>query len=600
VKTSQAECRNERPESGRLRQGMDLRNFAQLSQLAAVDLFGMGFAITACRILFRDVVPPSVLNAWMAIASLALIGRIGVSLLFRNADRVMKAGQMRVGQWKAMFVAASLFVSLSWGALPFLIPGDAERHILLVATLFFALVSAGLVGAGISFPVFTAFAIPMLLPLSIRLFMAEAMFFYVMGAVSSVYLVAVLLIARRHTESAFREYCLSQENRELARRLMMEKQSAERANADKSRFLASASHDLRQPLHALDLYLAAMAGERNAERAADLLERARASSRALGELLNALLDVSRLDAESIRPQRDALRLLAPFEECVNEFEPVAREKGIELRMRHPRGACAWTDPMLFGRMLRNLVSNAVRHSTAGRVLIAARRRGDAWRVEVWDTGPGIADADLEDIFSEFYQIDNPERDREKGLGLGLGLAIVRRLSRLLDHPVAVCSRPGHGSCFSMLLPACDPATVAARASAGSGGADISGMFVLIVDDNVAIRDAMQGWLRLRACEALAAASGAEMLERLKGHAYPVPDAMIIDYRLRGDEPGLAVVKALRGHFGAEIPAVVISGDTARDVVSGVEAAGCRFLAKPVAQGVLAGILAGCARRRPPA
>lgn len=370
--------------------------------------------------------------------------------------------------------------------------------------------------------------------------------------------------------------------------MLRAKEEAEAANADKSRFLAAASHDLRQPLHALNLYLDAALCEPDEAVRQGLLERVRVASHDLGELLGALLDISRMDAHTMPPECAALALGPLMDGLMAEFRPQAEAKGIALRMRGCDRATVRSDPVLLGRILRNLLSNAVRYTERGGVLLACRRVGGILRVGVWDTGPGIAEDELDRVFMEFYQLHNPERDREKGLGLGL--SIVQRLSALLEHPVQVRSRPGRGSCFSIDLPLCDGIEDDRDAGAVQGPATrLSGRFVLVVDDDVAILDAMRLWLRRWGCEGLLLESGAALLEELSRDAYPVPDAIIVDYRLRDHRTGLDVVRDVRAHFGTEIPAIVISGDTG--IAGAVTQAGCRYLAKPAQERDILAMLA---------
>jgi len=232
------------------------------------------------------------------------------------------------------------------------------------------------------------------------------------------------------------------------------RQGAEKANAAKTRFLATASHDLRQPIHALGLFFANLAdGVRNVE-TEPLIRQIEESIEAIDGMLNALLDISKLDAGVIRPHIGAVALADLFKRLENEYQPLARETANiplaretanSLRAR-PSRAIVKTDLAMLERILRNLLTNALRYTSNGRILLGARRRGNKLHVEVHDTGPGIPDDQLDSVFLEFYQLGNPARDRHRGIGLGLGLAIVKRLATLLGHPITVRSRLGHGSC----------------------------------------------------------------------------------------------------------------------------------------------------------
>jgi signal transduction histidine kinase len=249
---------------------------------------------------------------------------------------------------------------------------------------------------------------------------------------------------------------LAHSEAELARQLEIakgKKEEAERASEAKSRFLAAASHDLRQPLHALTLFATELAGVMTTPRNLQLASQIVTAAGAMGELLTALLDVSRLDIAAVQPQRQPVALEPILEMIADSHRQTARTKGLKLRHR-PTALWADTDPQLLRRMIGNLVANAVRYTVHGGVLIGARRHGERVRIEVWDTGIGIDDAHLPYLFHEFYQVGNPERDSTKGLGLGL--SIVSRLGQILDHPVEVRSQPGRGSVFSVSVPIAAP------------------------------------------------------------------------------------------------------------------------------------------------
>ncbi|WP_148360723.1 sensor histidine kinase, partial [Acidisphaera rubrifaciens] len=241
-------------------------------------------------------------------------------------------------------------------------------------------------------------------------------------------------------------------NAALADELRAQRDAAERASLEKSRFLAAASHDLRQPVHALGLFAGALRHGMPEPARQAVLDQVAASLEAMDGLFASLLDLSRLDAGVIEPRPRAFALHPLLARLVAEYAAEAAARGIGLRLV-PTEAVVQTDPVLLERMLRNLIANAVRYTERGRVLVGARRQtrdGARVRVEVWDTGPGIAEADQPTVFEEFAQLANPERAR--GKGLGLGLAIVRRLSHLIDCPVALRSRPGRGSVFSVAVP----------------------------------------------------------------------------------------------------------------------------------------------------
>jgi two-component system, sensor histidine kinase len=249
---------------------------------------------------------------------------------------------------------------------------------------------------------------------------------------------------------------LAQSEAELARQLEIaqaKKEEAERASEGKSRFLAAASHDLRQPLHALTLFATELSAAVTKPRDRRLAAQIVTAAGAMAELLDALLDVARLDIAAVQPQRRAMPLDPLLETIADANRQSAKAKGLKLTCR-PTAFWVESDPHLLRRMIGNLVANAVRYTRSGGVLVAARPSGDRIRIDVWDSGIGIDDAHLPYLFHEFYQVGNQERDSAQGLGLGL--SIVARLGEILDHPVTVRSRLGHGSMFSISLPSAAP------------------------------------------------------------------------------------------------------------------------------------------------
>jgi CheY-like chemotaxis protein len=370
------------------------------------------------------------------------------------------------------------------------------------------------------------------------------------------------------------------------------------ANLAKSRFLAAASHDLRQPMHALNLYLGGLAGQALPAAARATLGHAAQCAATMDEMFRALLDMSRLDAGAVQPEARAMPLAPLLERIRLEFEPQVRAKGLELRVR-PAGtrnadAAALADPAFVERIVRNLMSNAVRYTAHGGILLACRRRGGALRVAVYDTGPGIPAGEQRLVFEEFYQSGNPERDRTKGIGLGL--AIVSRLARLMQTKVMLASRPGRGSTFAIDLPLADAARAVAPPAQAAAGRSFAGSLVVVIDDETSILDATRGLLEQWRCAVVTAVSARDAVEKLSASPR-APDAVICDYRLRGGENGLQVIETLRAEFNADIPALLVTGDTGPERLRDLEgrlrepASGIRVLHKPLQEHELRGALA---------
>lgn len=350
-----------------------------------------------------------------------------------------------------------------------------------------------------------------------------------------------------------------------------ERQLAE-ANRAKSRFLAAASHDLRQPLQALNLLNgAASRTARGDEKLATILERQQRALDSMSGLLNSLLDISKLDAGVVVPKPVDFSVADVFAQLESDFSGQAGEKGLEL-VFDSSGQCAYTDPDLLTQLLMNLIANALRYTREGRVVVSCRREDDRIVCEVADTGLGIADEERGRIFDEFYQIDHGAHRPE---GLGLGLSIVRRLASLLGLELSVESRLGQGSVFGISMPAGKPAP--GWAPAPEYEALPEGTRVLIVDDEPAVVDATRLLLELEGFDVDIAGTADDALASA---ARQVPDLIVSDYHLRGDETGVSVVAAMREVLGSDVPAVFITGDTARAVADhGLSNA--ELLTKPV-------------------
>jgi signal transduction histidine kinase/CheY-like chemotaxis protein len=356
--------------------------------------------------------------------------------------------------------------------------------------------------------------------------------------------------------------------------LIEAKEAAEEANRAKSRFLAAASHDLRQPLQALHLYMGLL-GERLGGREEELQKSIQRCLRGLTRLLDDLLDISKLDAGLIQAVTEPVALDELIDWVANDFRLQAAEKGLELDVvRCPR-ATGLSDPTLLGRILSNIVANAVRYTDEGRILIGCRRRGERFRIEVWDTGIGIPPDKIAEIFREFHQLDNEGRNSERGTGLGL--AIVERLARLLRHKVEVRSWPGRGSVFAVEVPATqrpaeEPRSVRVDAASGHRG------LIAVLEDETMVREALRIVLEGWGYEVAAAGSPAQLEGALAGRP---PELVIADYRLGSGVTGPAAIAALRERIGVWLPAIVLTGDTSPDRIREMAESGFHLLHKPL-------------------
>ncbi|HET9446539.1 MAG TPA: hybrid sensor histidine kinase/response regulator [Steroidobacteraceae bacterium] len=390
---------------------------------------------------------------------------------------------------------------------------------------------------------------------------------------------AVTELARRTAASFTESVMLRFENLDLVENLQREKLAAEQANAAKSRFLAAASHDLRQPVHALSLFVAAMRPRTMDEEARELLDHIDDSVRAMSGLFGGLLDISRLDAGVVEVNRGPVAVQPLLERVCHDFEVLANAIGLQLVL-HECSLSVMSDALLLERILRNIIANAITYTDRGRVVVGCRRRRGNLSIQVWDTGRGIPAHEQEHVFQEFYQLGNPERDRTKGVGLGL--AIVRRLTQLLGHTLTVRSELRKGSMFAVSTPYADEAA-AVTAQTGEFSAPFLAHgygLILVIDDEMAIQIAMKSLLESWGYEAITAGSCDEMLERIATHR-TAPRLIISDYRLRDNASGIDAIERLRSEYNDEIPGMLITGDTAADRLKEAQESGFLLLHKPV-------------------
>lgn len=366
---------------------------------------------------------------------------------------------------------------------------------------------------------------------------------------------------------------------ELAIKLQAQKEIAELATEAKSRFLAAASHDLRQPMHALNLYLGTLAQLELSASARPILDKVRECAQTMDEMFCALLNISSLDAHALKANFSTFPIAAVLDKIDLEFSQQARAKGLQLRIA-PCSAVISSDADLLENILRNLVSNAVRYTRQGKILVGCRRAGNAIRCGVYDTGIGIATELQAAIFEEFFQVGNRERDRSQGLGLGLAIGL--RQARLIQAPLTLRSELGRGSVFEIALPLGLLAPTAPRIKppATLNGQDLAGKLVVVVDDETMILNASRALLEQMGCEVITAGSGAEAL-RMLAASPRAPDAILCDHRLRNDETGIQVIAELRNEFNADVPAILITGDTSPEQLKAISSAGLSVMHKPL-------------------
>nr|BFD41108.1 ATP-binding protein [Pseudomonas sp. FFPRI_1] len=372
----------------------------------------------------------------------------------------------------------------------------------------------------------------------------------------------------------------------IERDLREARDAAEAANRSKDKYLAAASHDLLQPLNAARLLISTLR-ERHLPAPEQLLvERTHQALEGAEDLLTDLLDISKLDQAAVKPDLATYRLDEMLAPLISEFQSVAEAAGLGLRVRFGDFAL-FTDLRLMTRILRNFLSNACRYTEHGSILLAARRRGDCLRLEVWDTGRGIAADRLQSIFLEFNQLDVGRAADRKGVGLGL--AIVERIAKILGYRVQVDSRPGRGSRFSIDVPlaARVPLPLAQQAPQPGTGNPLPGRRLLVLDNELSILESMAALLGQWGCEVVTATDQAAALEVLQGRA---PELILADFHLDHGVTGCEVVAQLREHFRQPLPAVIITADRSDQCRRALQQLGAPLLNKPLKPGKLRAVL----------
>ena len=353
---------------------------------------------------------------------------------------------------------------------------------------------------------------------------------------------------------------------------------AERANKAKSVFLASASHDLRQPLNAMQMYIAALQSKVKDKEILRIIEDINSVSISTARLLNALLDVSELEVGAIKPRHEIFSVNNILISIFQSFLPLAKDKELDFRIV-PSSLYVRSDPALLERILGNFMSNAIRYTNKGSVLIGCRKRGDKVSIEVWDTGCGISDDQMSLIYEDFYQIENKERDRGKGLGLGLALA--KRLADSLEHTIDSKSSLGSGSCFSVSVDLAENKADKNQSEIFMNIMNLSGINILLVEDDIDVLKATKQLLESWGCKVKTARNKDEVMNLIKENPYNNPDIILADNRLPGDLSGIDITYLIQEKLQTSIPCVIMTGDVERNHVQSIIDQGFPVLLKPI-------------------
>lgn len=529
----------------------------------------VGVLVTVAQ--FWAIVPRAGMVAWLV--ALGLLGVVR-SFMYRGFKRRRSNERAALLRWYQAWRATTLVAGCLWGiAAWFFYPhGGASERLILILTIY-SYCMAGMQILSPQHNTFYEFCALCLTPLVVRVALP--------GDTTDLMLAAYLLVIFGITIMLARLYRRNNEGLvqikvrldQLTLQLRAEKaaaeaarQEAEVANRAKTQFFAAASHDLRQPLHAMGLFAEALRQRSHDEEVTQLVASINGAVDALEGLFSELLDITRIDTGGVDVTPEHFNVGDIFRKLRLHFEPVAFEKGLALRFRGAQHNL-YADPVLVERVLRNLVSNAIRYTNDGTVLVSCRRRNGHLVLQVWDTGVGIREREQEHIFEEFYQVPYSEAlSPQQRKGLGLGLAIVKRLAGLMQSPLSLRSVPGRGSVFSFELPpgkaprVREPSDVRGKLPIGL---TLDHRFIVVVEDEPAVRGGLEVLLRGWGAR-VASFETAQESRAWAQNADPAnecPDLLIVDYRLEQGHTGIQVIEALRSRFGRAVPAIMVTGST---------------------------------------
>jgi signal transduction histidine kinase len=499
----------------------------------------------------------------------------------RFIRRGIKPGQVASIQKRLMVLHAidgAVWGSLAWLSLP---TATTAGSVLILAVL------AGIAANSMSIlsPVLPAFALFLLFELGSMVYAVITLndpAYWAIGIAVGMYAITLMGQAYNTSRTARASIRLRFENIDLIGQLSLARKKAEQAqaaaedaNAEKSRFLAAASHDLRQPIHAQGLFLEVLQTTKLSSPQRELVNSICSAANATTEMLHTLLDYSRIEAGIVETQPRAFRLQTLLSKIENEFASQAHIKGLVYRSPETHYVVN-SDPALLELIVRNLVSNAIRYTQDGGLLLITRKNQGQLSLEVWDTGIGIDASYFEDIFKEFQQIGNSERDRQKGLGLGL--SIVKKMANILGLELGLASSPGRGSVFKLKLPLTYVAVLEDDSHHRPIEVHPLHARILVVDDDATVRQAMSSLLSEWGCRCDLAGSKDEAIVLAERNR---PDLIISDYRLREHSKGTEVIQAVRATCGMPIPAILVTGDTAPIRLREASASALPLLHKPV-------------------
>ncbi|MBX3607030.1 MAG: hybrid sensor histidine kinase/response regulator [Piscinibacter sp.] len=552
--------------------------------------------------LFWASTPWAVMLPWALLFVGLWAARVVLAQAFRRVVR-RGAGSVDWERWHLYWKALTLASGATWGLSGWIFyqhgQGIQQTGLIVVIYTFCIAVVPVLSNQP---RLFLAYVMLGFAPLIVRIATGGDAFSYQLAGMLLIIITLTTVLARNYRQALQRVIDLKLQADGLLDQLRIEKQAAEEArreaevaNRAKTQFFTAASHDLRQPLHAMGLFAEALRQRTHEPEVANLVNSINASVDALEGLFSELLDITRIDSGGVQVDPQPVQIGDILRKLRLHFEPTAFEKGLALRLRGGQHV-VHADPLLVERILRNLVSNAIRYTNDGTVLVSARRRGGRVLLQVWDTGLGIRPEEQARIFEEFYQVPNtPAVAAHQRKGLGLGLAIVKRLADLMNAPLTLRSTPGEGTVFTLELPPGEKPRAAPAAVPGKGplGLTLHGRLIVVVEDEPAVRSGIEVLLQGWGADVAAFDSVAEATD-WAGRSDPSqvrPSLLIADYRLESGRSGIDAIVALRERFGAALPAIVVTGSTMSTLDREAQEKDFHLLIKPVVPNKLRAMIA---------
>jgi two-component system, sensor histidine kinase len=532
--------------------------------------------------LFWDQADHQSLLLWLL--CIYTLHTIDMILWWRFATQINNASDCRA--WSHRFNFSTTLTALCWGSIALLFfPPDLAYQALMICIIL------GLVAGSVSLnsvypPALYIYALGVTLPMLFRLIVSGDQPHLILALMLLLFLIGSISAGRELNKTFWKSLWQRYENDQLIEQLTDQTTIAESASKNKSRFLASASHDLRQPLQALVLFSDALGNLAKDNETHNLAVQIGKSVSALVDMFDELLDISKFDAGVIQANKQHFKLKTLFDRLESNYLPLARAKGLTLTLPNT-GLICYSDPNLLERILRNLISNAIRYTDMGNVSVNCTESQNTLIFSVTDTGIGIRADSLPHIFEEYYQVENHHRDRLKGLGLGL--AIVRRMEKLLDCKITVVSKPAYGSTFSFSLPSGTESQLHSDPPPRPLRNNLNGITVALIDDNRDIREIATTLMKQWGCTVFEGELPQDVLQEMSNSGLQ-PDILICDHRLPQGQTSIDAIKLLRTLWTHNIPALVLTGDTATQTLLEIKESGAVLLHKPIAPARLRSIM----------